>query len=58
MIGDLLNRLHGREQVIKGMNRNPKNFTAIVANFDKSFGYLREFPRFSSRYLWAQELVI
>jgi hypothetical protein len=58
LFGDLLNRLHGREEVIKGLNRNPKNFTAIVANFDKTFSYLREFPRFSSRYLWAQELVI
>lgn len=58
LLGDLLNRLHGREQIIKGLNRNPKNFTAITANFDKSFSYLREFPRFSSRYLWAQALII
>jgi len=32
--------------------------TAINANFDKVFGYLREFPRFSSRYLWAQKLAV
>jgi hypothetical protein len=58
LLGDLVNRLHGRDEVIKGLNRNPKNSTAIVANFDKIFGYFREFPRFSSRYLWAQELVM
>ena len=53
LFGDLLNRLNGREAPIKGMNRNPKNLSVITANFDKAFSYLREFPRFSSRYLWA-----
>lgn len=36
----------------------PKNMTAIVANFDKVLGYLKEFPRFSSRYLWAKDKAI
>mmetsp|Transcript_15313 Transcript_15313/g.19371 ORF Transcript_15313/g.19371 Transcript_15313/m.19371 type:complete len:80 (-) Transcript_15313:116-355(-) len=32
--------------------------TAISANFDKVLGHLKQFPRFSSRYLWAAEKVI
>ena len=32
--------------------------TAITANFEKVLGYLKEFPRFSSRYLWAKEKAI
>ena len=28
--------------------------TAISANFEKVLSYLKQFPRFSSRYLWAQ----
>ena len=58
LFGDLLNRLHGKEQVIKGLNRAPKNLTNINANFDKVLSYLKEFPRYSSRYLWAQQKVI
>ena len=53
LFGDLLNRLAGRDEVIKGIHRTPKNMTAISANYDKVLGYLKEFPRFSSRYLWA-----
>ena len=53
LFGDLINRLRGREEVVKGLNRTPKNMTAISANYDKVLGYLKDFPRFSSRYLWA-----
>ena len=58
IFGDLLNRLCGRDEVIKGLHRAPKNMTAIQANFDKVLTFLKEFPRFSSRYLWAQNKVI
>lgn len=58
LFGDLINRLQGRDEVIKGIHRAPKNMTAISANFDKVLGYLKEFPRFSSRYLWAQSKAI
>ena len=53
LYGDLLNRLNGREEVVKGLNRAPKKLTSINANFDKTLSYLKGFPRFSSRYLWA-----
>ena len=58
LFGDLLNRLAGRGEVIKGLHRTPKNLTAINANFEKVLSYLKEFPRFSSRYLWAQSKMI
>ena len=58
LFGDLINRLRGREEVIKGIHRAPKNLTAITANFDKVLGYVKQFPRFSSRYLWAKDKAI
>lgn len=58
LFGDLINRLRGREEVIKGLHRTPKNMTAIAANFEKVLTYLKQFPRFSSRYLWAHDKVI
>jgi len=53
LISDLLNKIAGKTVAIKGISRNPTSITAISANFDKIMSYLREFPRFSSRYLWA-----
>ena len=58
LFGDLLNRLSGKDQIIKGLNRAPKNLTSINANFDKVLSYLKDFPRFSSRYLWCQDKMI
>jgi len=50
---DLLNRLEGRTEVIKGVERNPKNRTSVQANFAKALAYLRSFDKMNSRYLWA-----
>lgn len=50
---DLINRLNGKHPILKGIDRNPKNMTAIVANMNKVMEYFRSFPRFSARYLWA-----
>ena len=50
---DLLNRLEGRTEVIKGVERNPKNKTSVQANFSKALVYLRSFDKMNSRYLWA-----
>ena len=46
LFGDLINRLQGRDEVIKGIHRAPKNMAAINANYEKVLGYLKEFPRF------------
>ena len=58
LLGDLLNHLNGKQQIIKGLNRAPKNLTGINANLDKVLTYLKGFPRFSSRYLWAQSKIV
>ena len=51
---DLVNRLNGKHPIIKGIERTPKNTTTIMANLTKVFEYFRTFPRFSTRYLWAE----
>lgn len=50
---DLINRLNGKAPILKGVDRNPKNVTSILANITKVLEYFRTFPRFCSRYLWA-----
>lgn len=58
LFADLVNRLQGREPVIKGLNRNPKSVTLIQSNIRKVLDYLGSFPRFSTRYLWAQDKIL
>lgn len=58
MISDLLNKICGKIAVIKGFSRTPETTMIIYSNFDKILGYLREFPRFSSRYLWATSKIV
>lgn len=38
---DLINRLNGKHDVLKGIDRNPKNVTAILTNFNKILDYFR-----------------
>jgi len=58
LFADLINKIGGRIPVIKGINRAPDSISAINTNFDKILGYLRDFPRFSSRYLWSQDKIV
>lgn len=55
LIFDLVNRLNGKHDILKGLDRNPKNISSIVSNFNKVLEYLRTFPKFCPRYLWAQK---
>lgn len=55
---DLANRLSGRANTIKGVDRNPKNVTHILNNFNRVLDYLRSFPRFCPRYLWAHRYLM
>ena len=52
LLCDLLNRLEGKNAVIKGIERYPKNNTAALANVTKAMGVLRGFDKMPSRYLW------
>ncbi|CAG9320284.1 unnamed protein product [Blepharisma stoltei] len=48
---DLINRLEGRQEVIKGIHRT-KNKSSIQANINKALSYLRQLEKFSSEHLW------
>lgn len=58
MLCDLVNRLEGRSEIIKGIERNPKNKTQALANINKVLEYLRAFPKMNSRYLWSSKEII
>lgn len=58
LISDLLNKLQGRESPIAGIFRTPSSYAQINSNFDKIMAYLKEFPRFSSRFLWSSQQLI
>lgn len=55
---DLANRLSSRANTIKGVDRNPKNVTHILNNFNRVLDYLRSYPRFCPRYLWAHRYLM
>jgi hypothetical protein len=55
---DLVNKLCGRNPLLKGIQRNPKNITSINANFLKVLTHLRTFPKMNARYLWAENLMM
>ncbi len=55
---DLANRLSGRNNTIKGVDRTPKNVTHILTNFNRVLDYFRTFPRFCPRYLWAHRYLM
>ena len=54
MFADLVNRLSGRAEVIKGIHRGQTNASSIAANFLKVMGFFKEVSRFNARYLWSQ----
>lgn len=54
MFFDLINKLAGRNPILKGVQRTPKNITCITANYEKVLSYLRKFPKMNARYLWAE----
>ena len=55
---DLVNRLEGRSEVIKGIERNPKNRTQALANLNKVLEHLRGLPKMNSRYLWSGKEIV
>ena len=52
---DLANRLSGRDTTLKGIDRNPKNVTHVLNNFNRVLDFFRSYPRFCPRYLWAHK---
>lgn len=58
LLCDLINRLEGRREALKGVQRNPKNNTVALANVNKALEFLKAFPKMDSRYLWAGTNVV
>jgi hypothetical protein len=52
---DLINRVEGKNEIIKGIHRQPKNRTAALTNIKKALDYFKKFPKMNSRYLWDPE---
>ena len=55
---ELINRLEGRNEVIKGMHKAPKTKSAVQVNINKALNYLRGIEKLNSKYLWSANEVI
>ena len=55
---DLVNRLEGKNDTIKGISRHPQTKTKVNVNYSKVFTYLRSKPKMNPRYLWAEDYLI
>lgn len=58
LYADLVNRLEGKSEVIKGIERNPKNRTQALNNLTKTLEYLRSQEKMSSRFLWSGKEIV
>lgn len=55
---DVVNRVEGKSEVIRGVERNPRNRTQALANINKVLEYLRSLPKMNARYLWSGKSII
>ena len=53
IFADLINRISGKNDVIKGINRNSKGHSDVKANFLKVLNFFKQAERFNARYLWS-----
>ena len=51
LLCELINRLEGKTEVIKGMHKTPKNRSAVQVNVNKALNYLRNIEKLNSKYL-------
>ena len=58
IFADLINRLEGKNDTIKGITRHPETKTQINVNYSKTFSYLRQQQKMNPRYLWAEEYLM
>ena len=58
LLCDLINRIEGRTEIIKGIERKPKNRTQALANVNKALEYLRGLSKISSKYLWSGKEIV
>lgn len=58
MLCDVVNRVEGRVEVIKGVERKPKNKTQALTNINKALEYLRGLSKINSKHLWAAKEIV
>jgi hypothetical protein len=58
LLCELINRLEGRNEVIKGMHKTPKNRSAVQVNVNKALSYLRGIEKLNSKHLWSANEII
>ena len=58
LYADLVNRLEGKSEVIKGIERNPKNRTQALSNLTKTLEHLRSQEKMNSRFLWSAKEIV
>ena len=54
IFADLINRLEGKHDVIKGIERASTSRTTTISNYIKLMDYLKKFEKMNPRYLHAQ----
>ena len=54
IFADLINRLEGKHDVIKGIERAATGTTTTISNYIKLMDYLKKFEKMNPRYLHAQ----
>ena len=55
---DLINRLEGKHETIKGIDRNPKSKSSLNTNFIKILEYLKQYQKMNPRYLNAHKYLM
>ena len=58
MLCELINRLEGKREVIKGTHKVPKNKSAVQVNVNKALGFLRNIEKFSCAHLWSGQEIM
>ena len=53
LLSDIINRCEGRFPILKGISRNPSNYTQIRTNINKVLSHLDSNEKFKSKYLWS-----
>jgi hypothetical protein len=55
---ELINRLEGKCEVIKGAQKAPKTRSAVQVNINKALSYLRTVEKMNSKYLWSMTEIL
>ncbi|CAK74914.1 unnamed protein product (macronuclear) [Paramecium tetraurelia] len=55
---DLINRLTGRDEVLKGALRNPKSLREIKHNYRRVLEYLKQLEKMSYKYLSSEQQLV